>query len=102
MTGPRGTARDGSGSMRGAGSARRRRTGVAGCLAVLTLLLTACGTALGGGGTAVAAGARLENAVFLEDPHSYVGPSSARLAETGIDPVADDPGRRARLRPRGE
>lgn len=60
-------------------------------IAALAVLLTGCRTAIGAGGGEVPAGARLENAVVLEDPHSYVGPSSARLAEPGLRPVADNP-----------
>ncbi|PWD50298.1 hemin receptor [Serinibacter arcticus] len=74
-------------------SRARRRGSVLALLMATSLGLAACsGTAdAGGDAAAAAAGPHLADVTPLADPHTFVGPSTARLAESDVVPVATDP-----------
>lgn len=64
-------------------------------IACIGLVLSACGSLPGSHGEAQekdsAAASSIESVTTLDDPKAYEGPSTATLAETSIDPVADAP-----------
>lgn len=69
---------------------RRLLAAATSSLLAALVLVGACAPGGGSGGTP-AAGVHLEDVETLEDPASYVGPSTALLADTALHPVADDP-----------
>lgn len=60
-------------------------------LFAVAMATAGCGPLLSGiSGASTATGSRLAEATFLDDPRSHVGPSTALLAEPGIQPIAGD------------
>lgn len=54
-------------------------------------MLAGCATPSGTTTAQVASGVRLADAEVLADPHAWSGPSSARIADPGLHPVAENP-----------
>lgn len=67
----------------------RARTSLTALVAALMLaFITACG---GAGEASDAQGQRLEEAEFIDNPKDYEGPSTAKLADSSIRPIANNP-----------
>ena len=69
---------------------RRPAAALTAALLAVLVLIGACSPA-GGTGGGSASGARLADVEVLEDPGSYVGPSTAVLTDAALHPVANNP-----------